>query len=89
MLEIAVVGFLSAFGGGLLGGLAVWSAVLRRPREAEGSDAPGWIEPDVARQIDEAARGWAAAHSRPEATASVAAKLRLAHHLRVGRDRRW
>lgn len=46
------------------------------------------IDPDVERQITEAADQWAVAHHRPEAARLVANKLRLAYVLNQGRTRR-
>jgi hypothetical protein len=88
ILLALLAGLISGVVGGGLGS----SGVLRRRCSTAAERAS--VDPDVEREIDEAASQWATTHGQPAAAPLVAGKLRLAYVLSQRRqghraNRRW
>lgn len=70
---------------GAAGGGLVSRYLAKRSCSSIGEASP---DPDVERQIKQAASQWATAHGQPAAAPLVAGKLRLAYVLHQRRERR-
>jgi hypothetical protein len=86
MLTMLLALLAGSLSGTVTGGLVSWWLFERRVGRVVLDQVS--IDPDVERQIAEAAAQWAAAHHRPGAAPLVADKLRLAYVLNQRRTRR-
>jgi hypothetical protein len=88
MLNLILPVLAGAAAGAAAGGLLAWWLLRRRQRSTPSDPPPLILDPAVLRDIDEAAKAWAASHGQPDTVAGlVADKLRLVYELTARRGR--